>query len=165
MRRGVLQTCGVSLEVRGDAVAVNPALFSLLGRKRYHDDEGDESENESRSGKRHHRFPRFMIVPTIWELGLIEAERQLSNGCRETKNGVFRSLYCCGSSEGEAVLHPNLIVAFLLADSVSLTVSLEQPDDLSRCRRFHQLFLPQMGYWGRVGRVRTVDVRASFGMF
>lgn len=65
---------GSRSEVGGDAVVIHPALFRLLGGKRHHDNESNECENESRSRKCHQRFPRFMIVPTIRELGLIEAE-------------------------------------------------------------------------------------------
>lgn len=65
---------GTGSEVGGDAVVMYPALFRLLGGEGHHDNECNESENESRSRKCHQRFPRFMIVPTIRELGLIEAE-------------------------------------------------------------------------------------------
>lgn len=65
---------GCGSEVGGDAVVIYPVLLRLFGGKGHHDNECNESENESRSRKCHQRFPRFMIVPTIRELGLIEAE-------------------------------------------------------------------------------------------
>ena len=77
---------GAKSEVGGDAVTVHPALLRFLGGKGHYDDERNEGENESRSRKCHQIFPRFLIVPTICELSLIEAEWHLSNCCQKAEN-------------------------------------------------------------------------------